>query len=367
MKLNVFHALGGEDFHNWRLTFQPDTENVLSCVHVPIMVRATVAAFPASYSKRAHTFRTAGRNSPAARARLGSPSFIDLNVNSPVPAGFVAELLTQYPPTRIQDRLCHSGFCELRGTDVPDDDQGVFPNNTGSRLVKLMFAGIGDLGMDRPGASFVSGTLGYTQSHLVSAIVPQSGDCAAIAKCGKRLEAEIDADPAISGWQTFGDPTPETDIPAPARVLNKASIPEILGDIAGFPEMELALEVGAVRSVNLHGARNKRYPTDGALCPEAGAESWALALGVSRDGKLTANSGDGIGVKAKLCRASGAELDQIEGAWPPSNPARFPPVLSFTLDLATKIPDLICCIGMPVEMLRDGRVFDAKFECQYHP
>ena len=65
------------------------------------------------YSKRAHTLRTAVGNFPAARARLGSPSLVGFNINSPVPAGFVADLITQHSPARIQDGLRHLGFRDL--------------------------------------------------------------------------------------------------------------------------------------------------------------------------------------------------------------------------------------------------------------
>lgn len=93
-----------------------------------------------SYSKRAHTFRTTVGNTPAARARLGSPSFIDFNKSRPVPSGFVSELRFQHSPACIQDGLRHLGFDELGGADISDDDQGVLAGNPRCRLVKVMFA-----------------------------------------------------------------------------------------------------------------------------------------------------------------------------------------------------------------------------------
>lgn len=117
-----------------------------------------------SYSKRAHTFRTAGGDFPAARARLGSPSFVGFKEHGPVPTGFVTELRPQHTPARIQDGLRHLGFCELGRADIAYDDQGVFAGYPRRRLVKLMFARVGDLGMDRADAALVPGAVAATSS-----------------------------------------------------------------------------------------------------------------------------------------------------------------------------------------------------------
>ena len=102
-----------------------------------------------SHSKRAHTFRTAVGYNPAARARLGSPSFVGFNIPSPVPAGLVAELIAQYRPTRIEDGLRHLRICELGRTDVADDDQFIIPSDPAGPLVKVVAPRIGDLRVDR--------------------------------------------------------------------------------------------------------------------------------------------------------------------------------------------------------------------------
>ena len=52
-------------------------ENVFSCVRVPVVYRAAVAANPFSYSQTCSTFRTAGGNAPAARTSLGGVVFVD--------------------------------------------------------------------------------------------------------------------------------------------------------------------------------------------------------------------------------------------------------------------------------------------------
>lgn len=74
--LNAFPALKDGNFCNQRAAFRPDTENVLSSVHIPIVVSAALVTRPVSCSKRAHTFRAAGGYRSAARAHLGRPSFV---------------------------------------------------------------------------------------------------------------------------------------------------------------------------------------------------------------------------------------------------------------------------------------------------
>ena len=69
-------------------------ENVLGCVDVPVVRRATCAANPFSYSQTCSTFRTAGGDGPAARTSLGGVAFIDYFKDD---AGLVALVLQHRP------------------------------------------------------------------------------------------------------------------------------------------------------------------------------------------------------------------------------------------------------------------------------
>jgi len=318
------------------------------------------------YSKRAHTFRTAVGDFPAARARSGSPSFVGLNVNSPVPAGFVAELRTQHSPARIQDGLRHLGFRELGGADIADDDQGVFADKPRRRLVKLVFARVGDLGVDRTDAALVTGPLRNGKRGLVLAIVPKRRDGRAIAQRGERLKPEIDADAAIAGRQIVRDLALENDEPSPARILGKAPSLDALGKVAGFPEPEPALEIGQLRPVDLHRARDKRHPAEGALGAEAGAEARTLALGVTRRGELAADGLNGVRVQPEQRTTAGAELDQVKGARPFDDAACFPAGFSLALSGDAEVPNLIGRVGVPGKVFASGCVLDTVFETEHH-
>ncbi len=120
---------------------------------------------PVSYSKRAHTFRTAVGNDPAARARLGRPCFVDNYQSRPVPSGFVSELRPQHSPTRIEHGFSHPCLDEFGRADIADDDQGVFADDPRRRLVKLMFARVGDLSVDRADAALEIGHLRPVYLH----------------------------------------------------------------------------------------------------------------------------------------------------------------------------------------------------------
>src|ERR1039458_1514924 len=145
------------------------------------MRRATVRASPVSYSKRAHTFRTAVGNCPAARTRLGSPSFISLNKNSIVPAGLVAKLVPQHRPTCIKHGFSHPGLGKLYGADIADDDQLVFASYLCTRLVELVLSNVRDLGVDGLDAPLVTGPLLNGKRSLMLAIVLQGRDGVAVA------------------------------------------------------------------------------------------------------------------------------------------------------------------------------------------
>jgi hypothetical protein len=154
---------------------------------------------------------------------LGSPSFVGLNISGSVPAGLVAELIAQHAPARVEHGLCHPRLGELGRADIADDDQGVFADNPRCRLVKLMFARIGDLGVDRTDAALVSGALRNGKRSLVLVVVPKRRDGRAITQRGKCLKPEIDADAAIAGREIVGDLALKNHEPSPACILDEAA------------------------------------------------------------------------------------------------------------------------------------------------
>ena len=318
------------------------------------------------YSKRAHTFRTADGNAPAARARLGSEPFVNFKEHSVVPSGFVRKMCLQHRPARVEDGLCHLRFRELGRAGVADRDKLIVADEFGRPLVKVMPSRIGDLGVDGADAALVTGALSDRKSGFVLPIVAKGRNARAVATCGERFQSKINADLSVSSGENVGNLALEADIPAATSVLDKTASFERALDIARLPKVELAFEVGDVRTVNFHGARNKRHPSKGALWAKARAPAKMPAICVALGGVFAADGLDGIGVQAEVSAAAGAEFNQVECGRPFSNAASFPPALSLTLDLVAVVPDLIARDGVASEMLADRRVFDPVLVSQNH-
>jgi len=88
--INAFPALKDGDFFCKRPAFRPgldqsDMQDILRRIHVSVVRRPTVGARPMPHSEHAHTFRTAVGDAPAARACLGRPPLVDLNVRRAMP------------------------------------------------------------------------------------------------------------------------------------------------------------------------------------------------------------------------------------------------------------------------------------------
>jgi len=232
--------------------------------------------------------------------------------------------------------------------------------------VQLVATRVGDLGVDRPDAALVPGPLRNGKPGLVSAVVAQRRDGRAITQRGKRLQTEIDADVAVAYRQVVGDFAFENDIPPPARILREAPGLDVFGDVPRFPEPEPALEIRHLRPVDLHRARDKRHPAEGALGAEAGAEARTFALGVTRRGELAADGLNGIGVQAEQRAATSAEFDQIEGARPFDDAASFPAGFGLTLGGDAEVPNLIGRIAITGKVFASGCVLDTEFVTEHH-
>lgn len=297
---------------------------------------------------------------------MGSPSFVGLDVARSMPSGLVFELAAQHRPARVEDGLRHLGLRELGRADISDDDKFVLASELGAPLVKMVAPSVGDLGVDRADAALVPGALRNGERSLVLAVMAKRRDRGPVAACGKRLEAEIDADLAVASRTILGNLALETDVPATTSVLHEAASLELAVDVAGLPEVELALEVDDVPAVDFHGAGNKRHPAKGTLRAAAGSKSRAPLVEVSRGGELAADRLHGIGVQTQVGTASGAELDQIECGRPAHLEASLPAPLGLTLSGDAEVPNLVACPGMAVEVLPRRRVLDTIFECEHH-
>jgi hypothetical protein len=320
-----------------------------------------------SYFKRAHTFRTAVGNTPAARARLRSPSLVGFYIPSPVPAGFVAELIAERRPSCIEYGFSHPRLYKFGGAHIADNDKPILANYRSSRLVVLILSDVRNLCVDGFDATLVAGALLNGERDLVLAIVLKRRNSVAIAARRQRPQSKVDPYLSVAGRQVIGNLTLETDIPAPASVLSKAAGLDVVGNIPRFPEVEFPFEVDDMCAFETYSALDKWQPTECALRPTAGAKARGVAGGVARDYKLLANLTDRIGVQPKFRSTSSSQLDKIE-VRRPTTLRRAVPVIGHrpALYLATVIPHEVARPRVPPEVLTDHCVFDAELICKDH-
>ena len=203
------------------------------------MNHAALTAHPVPHSQTCDTFRAA--SCVARRTGRGSPSLVGFDIPSPVPAGLVAELVAEHRPSRVEHGFCHPRLGELGRVHIADDDQCVLASDPCRPLVEMVAPGVGDLGMDCPHTRLIVCAARLGERSLISSVVAKGRDFGSIAALGQLLETEVDTDLAGAGGQLVGNRALEGDVPAPACVLHEATSLELTGDLARFPEVELAL------------------------------------------------------------------------------------------------------------------------------
>jgi hypothetical protein len=253
----------------------------------------------------------------ARRTGLGTESFVGFDKHGPVPAGLVAEHVSEGGPPRVRHRLGHPGLLQGRRVHVADDDQTVFPNDPSGLFVKVVVPGIGDLGVDSPLPALVAGALGLAKRSLVFPVVLKRRNGLAVAQSGEFLQPEVNPDLPDARSQVVSNFALEGDIPAPASVLDESAGPELAADLPRLPEPEWPLQVGNGVGVEFGCAGNKRNPCQSALGAKAGAKPRANPVLVSGLHEAAANGAHSIGVQAKLSGAARSQLDQLEGRRPP--------------------------------------------------
>lgn len=360
--LNMLAVLKSGDIPSGRLMFQPDAENVASGIYVPVMGRSALAAFPASHSKRAHTFRAASGDCPASRARLGTVSFVCLDKHGSVPSGLVAEHVSERTPACVEHGLSHPCLGEAGGVHIADNDQTVLADNPGGLLVEMVPPCVGDLRMDGANPLLVAGALSGREFGFVTPVVLEGRNLLAVRKGGQVFQAQVDTDRTVAGGQIVGHLALNDHVPAATRILDKVTEAESAFNVARLPKMEAALEVHGGVTIELRCARNERYPTKCALSAEAGAEARAPAVCVAALCELTANLRHRIGVKSKVGGHAFRELVQIERGWPADAPIADLASLCLPLGRNAEVPDLIAgnrvLPEMPVSVLDAELVAD---------
>src|SRR5262245_6027467 len=280
------------------------------------------------------------------------------NISSPVPSGLIAKLIAERRPAGVEHGLCHPRLDQLDRVHIADGDQTVRSSNTRRLLVEMVAPGVGDLGVDRGNAAPVSGAARLGERGFVSAVMPQRRHHAAIAACGKLLEAKVDADLTGTGRQPVGHLALKGDIPAAARVLHKTAGLDLAADLARQPDVKSALQIGDAAAVDLDGALDKRHPAQ-ALLDRAPARTTPDRI--TACGKVTADGLNRVRVQAEFLASASAELHQVKGRGPLTLPFH-----GVALRPATMVPDEVASTRVAQQMPSGRGVLDAVFVGEDH-
>jgi hypothetical protein len=302
--LTPSRALKGGDFCNQRATFRPE-KKINSSIGIPIVQNTAAATSPLSHSQTCDTFRAAART--ARRTGHGTSSLVGLDVNSPVPHGFVAEHRSKTGPGRIQDGLGHRGLRHRLGADIATDDQLVFPHQPGGLLVQMVASGVDNLCMDRFRPALIAGALRLPQGPLVFSVVPKVLDFRPVRHRGQRLQPKVDTDFARATVFVRPDFDLKIEIPASPSVLSKTAAPNVAVDRAAVPEAIAALEVDHCVTIHLDSpGGSERHPAKRVLS----APMRTLAMQVAAADELPGDGLDGIAVQSEQGAAAGRQLDE---------------------------------------------------------
>ena len=211
---------------------------------------------------------------------------------------------------------------------------------------------IGDFGVNSPCAFLVAGALRLGQPVLVFLEVPRIFDLAAVGQRGQCDQAEIDANFAGSAGLALSNLDLQAEIPAPTRVLRKASGLDLAVDGAATPEPITALEIDHRVAVEFDGARGREWDPAEAFLPAPVRTAAPCCISIGNE--LLANGLHRIAVQTEERAAPGRQLDQIEG----TRPTLFLASCRL-LDLAAIIPDVVDRPRMGTEALGGGCILNA--------
>lgn len=334
-------AMQSSDSPTGRLMLQPDAENIAGGVHIAIVRRSAVRAFPSSYSKRAHTFRTAGGNGPAARARLGTVSLVSFDIHRLPSGSFVTQHLSECRPARVEHGFSHPRLGEAGSIHIANDDQTVLSSDPGGLLVEVVTARVRDLRMDRTDAPLVASPLRNRELGFVLPVVPQGENLSAVAQRGEVLQAKVDADDPVPNREVISDLALECDVPTPASILDKTAALKFALQIAGFPKSDMPLQINCGVTFDFRRSLCHRNPAQRPSSPMRVSKPRATAMLITRTRKLSADFIHGNRMDTEIGGEASCQFVKINCGWPSDSWVSCASALGFALSGYAEIPDSI--------------------------
>jgi hypothetical protein len=151
------------DSLDWRTT--SGTEVILRTIDIPMMLGTTVGARPHSYQQVTQSTRT--RPLETDRASHRAAHFTDWDADSSKPDGFVVQLLSAHAPASIIGRFGEARLGELHAGHIPDGNEPGTSGNGGGDLMRPVFPGVRDSGVQRLDALAFPRPLGQSQLGFI--------------------------------------------------------------------------------------------------------------------------------------------------------------------------------------------------------
>ena len=229
------------------------------------MSHTALTAGPFSYSKARDTFRPAVWLSAATAAGLGGVTFIHDPEDGACVIALVGQHRLQLAPAGVEHRLGHSGLGEFLRANIAHVDFAVLVDQLPAEFMQGVLAAVGDLGVDRPDASFLACTLRDGQLRFQVPVEPSVFEFGAVAGGGYILEPQVDADGALTGARSDLDIDDYVEVPAAAGVLAEATgAKPVLAEPAAVPDLEVVPVVEDLTAFPAGSAGVDRYPTERA-------------------------------------------------------------------------------------------------------
>jgi hypothetical protein len=306
------------------------------------------ATDPVSHYEAFSTLWAAARS--ARGTDLRGESLINLDVLSTVPESFVAELPSKLRPASIEHGLSQAGSGQSPGIDIADEDTPVFAHEPRGQLVQEMLATVRDLRVNSPRARLASSPLCDGERPLVFAVDAWRLDLRTRREGDQGFEPKIDANLTEPMVAVFWHLDLQIQVPAAAGVLAKAAAENPPLDGAAEPEPVSPSQEDHRVALQSNGTRRlEGDPPQGF----SAAPSGPLAVGISRERELFADSLHSVRVQAKELAAAAGKVDQIK--------ARGPKLVvpsSGVLDLTAIVPDSVHLLSLSPKMRAGARILD---------
>lgn len=260
--------------------FQPESEDILSSINIPIMQHSTVAS-PLSYSKACDTFRPLFTYSGTAnRAGLGSPGFIDNYKLCIVPSGFVLKHGFEHIPTCVENRFGHSRFSKFGTAHVANYYYFILASDSSTGNVQVMLARIFYFCVNGIRALFVMGAL--SDGQLFSIFVSESDmfNHGAVGTHGGVFEADVNSDFTGTGREgrNIND---ERDEPVALGVFDERACFNGTGQVAVFPKAINSPLVFDDVAIHSSVSLVEWDPSEFSLSSTARPKLWTSLVGVT--------------------------------------------------------------------------------------